>query len=193
MVKALQIATSQGQKIYTIDKTNISTVLPLISHDSGTISDIQNAVAAGKIVTVSQSKVTVNGWTGSGYIILDPTTGAGAYMIGGGADGGVITMPPAYAILFGLAAILVLAMLFVSSFVLALVLFIGALILAGCGLANYTQDGIWGDWTGYLVVSIIGGLALLAGPASGVAAFIIASIIGGAFIGTRFSTRCVEA
>lgn len=86
-IKALQVAASQGLKIYSIDKTNISTVLPFLSHDSGTIQDIQNAVAAGKVVTISQSKVTVSDWTGSGYIILDPTTGAGAYMIGGGKDG----------------------------------------------------------------------------------------------------------
>ena len=72
----------------SIDKGNISTVLPLLNHDSSTIQDIQSAVAAGKVVTTSQSKVSVNGWTGSGYIILDPATGAGAYMIAGGANGG---------------------------------------------------------------------------------------------------------
>jgi transglutaminase-like putative cysteine protease len=86
-IKALQMGASQGQKIYTIDNNNISTVLPRISHGSDIIQDIQNAVAAGKVVTISQTKVTVSGWSGSGYIIFDPTTGAGAYMIGGGADG----------------------------------------------------------------------------------------------------------
>lgn len=45
-------------------------------------------MAAGKIVTISQTTVTQFGWTGSGYIILDPATGAGAYMIAG-ADGGI--------------------------------------------------------------------------------------------------------
>ncbi|MBC9229257.1 transglutaminase domain-containing protein [bacterium SPL81] len=91
-VKALQIAVSQGQKIHVIDKKNINTVLPQLNHNSDTIQDIQNAVAAGKVITVSQSKVTAFGWTGSGYIMLDRATGSGAYMIGGGLDGGVTTI-----------------------------------------------------------------------------------------------------
>ena len=90
-VKALQFAVNQGQKIYQISQNNINTVLPQLNHNSDTITDISNAVAAGKIVTISQTKVSVSGWTGSGYIILDPNTGAGAYMIGGGADGGFLS------------------------------------------------------------------------------------------------------
>ncbi len=31
-----------------------------------------------------------NGWNGCGYIIIDPNTDAGAYMISGGMNGGVI-------------------------------------------------------------------------------------------------------
>lgn len=89
-VKALQIAGSEGQKIFTVTQNNIDIVLPQINHHSETITDIRNAVAAGKVVTVSQNKVSITGWTGTGYIILDPNTGAGAYMIGGGSDGGAI-------------------------------------------------------------------------------------------------------
>ncbi|MEW5837730.1 MAG: hypothetical protein AB1717_02725 [Pseudomonadota bacterium] len=37
-----------------------------------------------------QADITVNGWTGSGYIILDPETGAGAYKISGGMNGGAL-------------------------------------------------------------------------------------------------------
>ena len=42
---------------------------------------------AGKIVTVSKTDIYFNGWTGCGYIIVDPNTGAGAYMISGGMNG----------------------------------------------------------------------------------------------------------
>jgi hypothetical protein len=38
-------------------------------------------------VTISQSTISYKGWTGAGYSIVDPNTGAGAYLIGGGADG----------------------------------------------------------------------------------------------------------
>ena len=32
--------------------------------------------------------VTIGSWSGSGYIVLDPKSGAGAYMISGGLNGG---------------------------------------------------------------------------------------------------------
>lgn len=89
-VKALQIAASQGQKIYRIDQSNISSVLPQIQHKALIIQDIQNAIAAGKVVTISQKSISQNGWTGTGYVIVDPSTGAGSYLIGGGADGGFL-------------------------------------------------------------------------------------------------------
>ncbi len=46
-VKALSIASQQGQKIYTINQTNINQVLPLLRHKAAVIEDVQNAVSAG--------------------------------------------------------------------------------------------------------------------------------------------------
>mgnify|MGYP001268975973 CR=1 FL=1 len=89
-VKALKIAMQQGQKIYTITQSNQATVLPLLQHSAAVMQDIQNALAAGKVVTVSADKISYNDWTGSGYILMDQQTGAGAYLIGGGLDGGVV-------------------------------------------------------------------------------------------------------
>ncbi len=86
-VKIIQTANDQRIPIYTIDQANISTVLPQLQLSSDVISDIQNAVNAGEIVTVPQREINFNGWTGVGYIIIDPTTGAGAYMISGGVGG----------------------------------------------------------------------------------------------------------
>jgi hypothetical protein len=34
--------------------------------------------------------VSVPGWSGAGYIILDPETGSGAFKIGGGQNGGLL-------------------------------------------------------------------------------------------------------
>jgi hypothetical protein len=89
-LKALQMANSQGIPIYTIDQTNIATVLPQLQIDDEVKNDIANAVNAGKKVIVSKSNITLNGWTGCGYLIIDPVTGAGAYMISGGQSGGII-------------------------------------------------------------------------------------------------------
>jgi len=49
---------------------------------------ISNAVNAGKTVTVHEREVSVPGWTGTGYMVIDPVTGDGAYMISGGGNGG---------------------------------------------------------------------------------------------------------
>ena len=92
-VKALSIASSQGQKIYTLNSQNQayhSTIIAGLNTDADTKIEISNALEAGKEVTIHQSDITFSGWTGSGYIIIDPDTGAGAYKIGGGANGGAV-------------------------------------------------------------------------------------------------------
>jgi len=82
-VKAIKLANDQGIPIYTINQSNIDTILPQLQIDANAKTDIRNAVNAGKEVTVSKTNITYNGWTGCGYIIIDPDTGAGAYMISG--------------------------------------------------------------------------------------------------------------
>ena len=57
------------------------------------INDIRNSVNAGKKVFISKTNVQYNDWYGVGYIILDPTTGAGAYMISGGLAGAEPSRP----------------------------------------------------------------------------------------------------
>jgi hypothetical protein len=91
-VKALAIAASQGQKIYTITQANQDILLPQINVDPDVMTEMQNALSIGKEVTVHQSPITQSGWTGTGYIITDPATGAGAYKISGGANGAYLYM-----------------------------------------------------------------------------------------------------
>tara|TARA_R110001599_G_scaffold233082_1_gene432253 strand:- start:546 stop:3497 length:2952 start_codon:yes stop_codon:yes gene_type:complete len=88
--KALAIAMAQGQRIYTLTSANASQ-LNFITLDEGARSEIQQALVQGLEVTVHQSPITVNGWQGSGYSVLDPETGVGAYQISGGASGGAVT------------------------------------------------------------------------------------------------------
>ncbi len=84
-VKALAVAAQQGQKIYQITQANINTALPQLTIEQSVKDEIAASVAVGKEATVSQSNITVAGWTGAGYIISDPETGAGAYRISGGS------------------------------------------------------------------------------------------------------------
>jgi hypothetical protein len=87
-VKALVRASAAGQRIFAITAANEAAVLPLIHHDSATMDDISAALSAGETVITSTDSVSLPGWTGCGYVILDPVTGDGAWKIAGGANGG---------------------------------------------------------------------------------------------------------
>ncbi|MFZ3138145.1 MAG: hypothetical protein WA126_12245 [Thermodesulfovibrionales bacterium] len=86
-VKALQIANDSGIPIYTITKNNIDVVLPILQIDPSVINDIRSAVNAGKKVIVSKTNINYRGWVGCGYVIIEPSTGIGGYMISGGMSG----------------------------------------------------------------------------------------------------------
>lgn len=57
------------------------------------MQDITNALNTNKTVTIHEKAISYKGWTGSGYAIVDNTTGAGAYMIGGSRNGGETNIP----------------------------------------------------------------------------------------------------
>ncbi len=90
-VKALQTASAMGIPVYKITNTNIGSILPLLQLSSEIMGNIQNAVNAGKEVIASQANIQIDDWIGAGYIIRNPVTGAGAYMISGGLAGGSST------------------------------------------------------------------------------------------------------
>ena len=81
-VKAIAIAQAQGQKIYTINQSNAATALATLPVGGDVGAEIRSAIQAGKEVTVHEKPINAHGWTGYGYTITDPETGAGAYIIG---------------------------------------------------------------------------------------------------------------
>ncbi|QEY16814.1 hypothetical protein D0C16_13040 [Cellvibrio sp. KY-GH-1] len=92
-VKALAIASQQGQKIWTINQSNLDLALSRINLGADAENDIRNAVYAGKIATAHEARINFNGWIGEGYILMDPNTGAGGYMISGGGNGSETNIP----------------------------------------------------------------------------------------------------
>jgi hypothetical protein len=87
-VKLLAEANLRGIPIYQIDANNLAQVMPLLDLPSAVRSDVVNSVNAGKVVTVPQHAFQYLGWSGVGYLVLDPATGAGGYLISGGLAGG---------------------------------------------------------------------------------------------------------
>jgi hypothetical protein len=71
-----------------VTQENVNAVLPVLNISSEVKNEIRASVATSKVATVSQNNITVGSWTGVGYIIADPDTGAGAYRISGGSNGG---------------------------------------------------------------------------------------------------------
>jgi transglutaminase-like putative cysteine protease len=88
-IRALAVAASQGQRIYTLTQANQSQ-LSNITQSASVMNAIRAALNAGKEVTVYEAPINYAGFNGAGYIIVDPQTGAGAYLIEGGANGGLL-------------------------------------------------------------------------------------------------------
>jgi len=105
-VKALAIASAEGQRIYQVTQENVNAVLPVLNISSEVKDEIRASIAASKVATVSQNNITVGSWTGVGYIIADPDTGAGAYRISGGSNGGTLDFLAGFAAGLGLGSIL---------------------------------------------------------------------------------------
>jgi len=92
--KLLKMANQQDIMIFNIDSSNINMVLPQLQVSSDVIDDIRNSVNAGQKVIISKNAIQYNEWNGVGYIILNPNTGVGAYMISGNFAGGHMSKHP---------------------------------------------------------------------------------------------------
>ena len=180
-VKALQIAAQQGQTIYTVTKANYAEILPKLNHSTDVMTDVKNAINAGKEVTISQTQVHAFGWSGTGYIVLDPKTGVGGYLIGGGADGGWLNFfgDNQNFIVFGLGllALASLSFPFLGLIVTMLTIFSALMITAANNLA-LIESGC-PDW--YIAVnSLLNFLAIAVGVflSAGVGEIIFSTITG---------------
>ena len=113
-VKAIAIAQAQGQKIYTINQSNAATALAKLPVGGTVGQEIQSAIQAGKEVTFHERGINAHGFSGYGYIITDPETGGGAYLIEGKGNGGIFLL----GFFFGLALIsLIITLPYLISFI----------------------------------------------------------------------------
>ncbi|MFP2912354.1 transglutaminase domain-containing protein, partial [Pyxidicoccus sp. 3LFB2] len=87
-VQLLTEANAQGIPIHRITMANYDAVAPRLNLPADIEGEIFDAVLAGKHVMVSERPPAHGNWRGVGYIIEDPHTGAAAYLINGGLNGG---------------------------------------------------------------------------------------------------------
>jgi hypothetical protein len=102
--KALALAAQAGQKIFTITRegyANNPSILStnLSAHSQSTKDRIQQALDVGYEVTIHEAPIVQDGWVGAGFTVIDPSTGAGGYLIDSGGNGGWLLVVLAIALL----------------------------------------------------------------------------------------------
>lgn len=85
--EVLNKAVEQDVDILYLSKANIGEL------DASTLSaqnktDITKLINEGKYITVPSAEITIGSWSGTGYIVYDPSTGANTYIINNNLNGG---------------------------------------------------------------------------------------------------------
>jgi hypothetical protein len=86
-ISLLGAANSQGLRVFHLDADHTANI-NAIATSVEVRQDLANALGAGLQATVPERDVTHYAYTGIGYILEDPQTGAAAYLIDGGTNGG---------------------------------------------------------------------------------------------------------
>ena len=84
-VKGLYLAMLNGQKVFTVTSSNRGTVLPQLNYSSSFKDTLSLRLNAGYNITIPQSDVTLNEWTGKPWLVWKPDGSSYAYQITGPA------------------------------------------------------------------------------------------------------------
>lgn len=103
-------AEKEGTALVTLTKKNYNETISGVSADRDTLAEVEQAVEQGYTVILPEKETVLNDWKGTGYLILNPETGAGAYRISGGLSGGSTSTAVTIA---GVCAVIVLICLLV--------------------------------------------------------------------------------
>ncbi|TDX43024.1 hypothetical protein C7959_1693 [Orenia marismortui] len=114
----LNHANQQGIPVYTINQDNVDSVLPQLEYDSAKKQEFRNLINNGKEITVPERDVTINGWNGTGYIVLNPDDGTGEYIISGGLSGGCTATPIVDFLIF---TVIILAIIYLAPIILPII------------------------------------------------------------------------
>lgn len=132
-IKIISEANARGIPVYSIAKDDIGKIDEL-NVSSYVKTDIRNSVNSGKIVIIPKEEIQYYDWYGTGYIVMDPETGAAGYMISGGIAGGsigktvVVTLMGLASLIMGVIDVVSIAMAMIAITNPWLLLLYGALL-----------------------------------------------------------------
>ncbi|WP_432823271.1 transglutaminase domain-containing protein [Trichloromonas sp.] len=92
--RLLGLASDSLVPILTIDAANVDTVVPTLPFADNVKADITTAVVQGMTVQIPEQAVSLQDWSGIGYLKEDPVTGAAGYMLSGQIAGGMTVVSP---------------------------------------------------------------------------------------------------
>jgi hypothetical protein len=84
---ALSQAGFAGNAVLYITPENLGQAIAALPFGADLKAHIGNAVAAGRHALVPAAVIEKQNWRGAAYAIIDPDTGAGAYLVNGNANG----------------------------------------------------------------------------------------------------------
>ena len=88
-VKILEIAADSGIAVCELfPGSSIASQCPGFDHTTNVTSAVQGSLNNGRHVIIPERSFLYGEWEGTGYIDLDPATGAAGYIISGGHNGG---------------------------------------------------------------------------------------------------------
>lgn len=87
-VAVIKEANEIGIPIWALNSNNLAAFQNVTTLSYSTRQAISNAIAAGLTVYAPQRGVDLGYWAGDAYIAVDPASGAGAYILKDGTDGG---------------------------------------------------------------------------------------------------------
>ena len=86
---ALKLAIDGGQRIFQINHENADVALAQLQLSAYAEDEIRRSVNAGLVVVAHEREVRQGSWSGSGYVVYDPSTGSSLQRVEGGYAGGI--------------------------------------------------------------------------------------------------------
>ncbi len=92
--KLFGLANASAISILDINAANVDAVVPILPYADNVKTDILDAVAQGMTVQIPANMLTVQDWTGFGYVKENRATGEVGYMLSGMTAGGMTAITP---------------------------------------------------------------------------------------------------